>query len=299
MIVYRKHGTVARWENGTLIRVTEAGIAIEDGDYFECRPLECGGNASAFESGGVAAALQNLRDLTFERLIITHGVADHECEGKTWREETDRIHASLVHDKLRALVDSTLGAPAAGRPVHRPLAGAGEPPANQPAGSRRSTLDALFLIANALQRAEHTERAIEHVILAPNVTAALLPQLATRHPQPNIRIIQTATGVDAYGNDIIETDRDWPNAYRPSYRVRPIRMPLNLRIECESTQIDEDLPRAIALLAPVTSLTIRVLVEDADRVYPATVAVADIRAVSNERIWYPYGGGSFGAALML
>ncbi|MGZ5472689.1 MAG: hypothetical protein ACXW31_02240, partial [Thermoanaerobaculia bacterium] len=37
-MIYRKHGTVARWENGTLIRVTESGIAIEEGEYFECRP---------------------------------------------------------------------------------------------------------------------------------------------------------------------------------------------------------------------------------------------------------------------
>ena len=268
MIVYRKHGTVARWENGTLIRVTEAGIAIEDGDYFECRPESS--SHRVVESSRVLEVARALRDVRCERLIITNGVADHECEGKTWREETDRLHASLIHNKLRALVDST---------------------------TRR--LDDLFLIAEAIKRAEHTEREITRVTLAPNVTAALLPQLATRHPQPDIRIVQTPGGVDAYGNDILEADRDWPNAYRPSYRVRPIRMPLNLRIECESTQIDEDLPRAIALLAPVTSLAIRVLVEDADRVYPATVTVAGIRAVSNERIWYPYGGGSFGAALML
>jgi hypothetical protein len=37
-MIYRKQGVIARWENGTLIRVTESGVAIEEGEYFECRP---------------------------------------------------------------------------------------------------------------------------------------------------------------------------------------------------------------------------------------------------------------------
>jgi hypothetical protein len=292
-MIYRKHGTVARWENGTLIRVTECGIAIEEGDYFECRPdVECGGNgrmkAGRMKDEGIgpafsffllhpsglhpsiASALQSLRDVTFERLIITHGVADHECEGRTWREETDRIHASLTHGKLRALVDST---------------------------TRR--LDDIITIANALQRAEQTEReAPPRLRIEPNVTAALLPHLVGRTPS-NVRLVQSAGGVDGYGNDIVEAERDWPNAYRPSYRVRPVHMPLNLRLECASTGVDERAPRAIALLAPVTGLAIRVLIADDDDVYPATVAVERIQAVAADRVWYPYGGGSFGAALML
>jgi hypothetical protein len=269
MIVYRKHGSVARWENGTLIRVTECGVAIEDRDTFECKPLECGGHASAFQSGGLATALQNLRDIKFERLIVTHGFAEHECEGRTWREETNRVHASLVHDKLRALVDTTI-----------------------------DHLDNILTIANALDRAEPDDVAISRVRLEPNVTAAVLPHLVGRTPS-NVRLIQTKGGVDGYGNDIVEADSDWPNVYRPSYRVRPVRMPLNLRLECDTTLIDDDAPRAIALLAPVTGLTIRVLVVDGDRVFPATITIDRILAVSNERVWYPYGGGSFGAALML
>lgn len=266
-MIYRKHGTVARWENGTLIRVTESGIAIEEGEYFECRPESS--SRRVVEPTRVLETVRALREVRAERLIITDGIAEHECEGRTWREETDRIHASLVHNKLRALVDSTTRG-----------------------------LDDLFTIADALQRAEENERTIERVKLEPNVTAALLPHLAG-HTPPNVRLVQTGGGVDGYGNPIVEAERNWPNAWRPSYRVRPVRMPLDLRLECASTRIDEDAPRAIALLAPVTGLTIRVLVVDGDRVHPATVTVDHIDAVSDERIWYPYGGGSFGAALML
>jgi hypothetical protein len=136
------------------------------------------------------------------------------------------------------------------------------------------------------------------VTLAPNVTAALLPHMVGRIPS-NVRLLQTAGGVDGYGRDIVEAEDDWPNAWRPSYRMRPVPMPLNLRIECAETAIDEDAPRAIALLAPVTGLTLRVLVVDRDAVYPATVTVGRIRAVAAERVWYPYAGGSFGAAMML
>ena len=267
-MIYRKHGSVARWENGTLIRVTESGIAIEEGDSFECRPEPS--SDRVVEPSRVLEIAHALRDIHAERLIITHGTAGHECDGRSWREETDRIHASLVHGRLRALVDSTF---------------------------RR--VDDIFAIADALQSVESNERdAPRHLRLEPNVVAALLPQLVGR-TLPNVRVVQTAGGVDGYGNDIVEADRHWPNAYRPSYRVRPVRMPLDLRIECANTDVDEDAPRAIALLAPVTGLTLRALIADGKRVYPATVAIERIRAVATDRVWYPYGGGSFGSALML
>ena len=41
-MIYRKCGNVVRWENGTLVRVAERGIAIEEGELFECRPDDAG-----------------------------------------------------------------------------------------------------------------------------------------------------------------------------------------------------------------------------------------------------------------
>jgi hypothetical protein len=271
-MIYRKHGAVARWENGTLIRVTESGIAIEEGEYFECRPESS--NRRVAESSRVLDVAHALRELPIERLIITHGIAEHECEGRTWRDETDRIHLSLVHGTLRALVDST---------------------------TRR--LDHIFTIADALQRAEQTERDTPNKLrLAPNVTAALLPHLAGRAPS-NVRIVQTLGGVDGYGNEVVEAAERWPNFYRPSYRVRPVRMPFNLRIECDETHIDRDRPIAVALLGPIDvpidNLTLRVLIVDGARVYPSRANISAISAVSKEREWYPYGAGVFGAEMML
>jgi hypothetical protein len=65
------------------------------------------------------------------------------------------------------------------------------------------------------------------------------------------------------------------------------------------TQIDSDLPRAVALLAPPDRLQLRALFVDGQDVFPATIRVARIDAVAEEARWYPYGAGSFGSEMML
>ncbi|HEY0157045.1 MAG TPA: hypothetical protein VGF28_07095 [Thermoanaerobaculia bacterium] len=256
-MIYRKRGAVARWEHGTLIRVTESGVAIEEGDLFTCHP----------EGGEEALAVPPppKPDIEAERVIVSRGIAHHQSGDRAWSEETRRFHAALVHGRLRALVDDEAD---------------------------------VGPVAEALRRAGAEREAPSRLRLAPGVTAALVPSLAGIAP-PNVRLLQTAGGVDGYGNEIVEAEGEWPNWYRPSYRVRPVRMPHNLRLECDVTEIDERRPRAIALLAPVEGLTLRVLVEEGARVYPCTVRVTHIDAVSNERRWYPYGAGSFGAEMML
>jgi hypothetical protein len=264
-VIYRKHGAVARWENGTLIRVTEAGEARETGELFECWPVPVERWASAHRAVELLGGLKPAAPPETERLIVTHGISHHQYGDRTWSEETRRFHAALVHGSLRALVDAEAD---------------------------------VTTIADALRRAGPEREAPPRLRLAPNVTAALLPSLAGIAP-PNVRLVQSAGGVDGYGNEVVEAEGEWPNWYRPSYRIRPVRMPHNLRLECAVTEIDEARPRAIALLAPVDGLTLRVLVEDGPSVFPCTVRVTRIDAVSNERTWYPYGAGSFGAEMML
>jgi hypothetical protein len=276
-MIYRKRGAVVRWENGTLIRVSESGVAIEEGELFTCAPEPS--SRPVVESSGVMETVRAIeaavKPLNIERLIVSEGIAEHEFEGRTWREETFRIHCSIVNQHIRALADSS---------------------------TRR--LDDLHRITRALKRADQHEREPPaRLILAPNVTAALLPSLVGLAP-PNVELSQAAGGIDGKGNDIIEAHGEpWPNWYRPSYRVRPIRMPLNLRLRCDVTEIERDRPVAVALLAPPDGLTLRVLVvdgmDDGTSAYPATVRVTRIDAVGEETVWYPYGGGSFGAEMML
>ncbi|HYR27042.1 MAG TPA: hypothetical protein VEU30_01165, partial [Thermoanaerobaculia bacterium] len=77
-MIYRKQGASVRWENGTLIRVTESGVAIEDGETFRCHPEQRQGPPATDASHvmATAAAIQSMT--TCERLIVTEGLADHE-----------------------------------------------------------------------------------------------------------------------------------------------------------------------------------------------------------------------------
>lgn len=271
MSVYRKRGAVVRWENGTLVRVAECGVAREDGERFECEPEV--GEAPSLDAGEVVRVAAALRELRCERLIVVEGVAEHDCDGVHWRETTRRIHASLIRGRLRALVD--LGS---------------------------FDVDAVRAVAAALARASEVERAAPPLLrLAPHVAAALLPSLVGLAP-PNVELRQTSGGVDGRGSAIPDVRIDappYPNWYRPSYRLRPMRMPLDLRLVCPTTEIDYSRPVAVALLAPVDGLILRVLVDDGADVFPCTVRVARIDAVARETVWYPYGGGSFGAEMML
>ena len=249
-MIYRKEGATARWENGTLVRVTESGVAIEEGETFTCRPE--GTTALNIDPQRVLDVAREIQAIAnCERLIVSEGVALHQLGDEIWREHTQRIHAALVGGETRALVDLA-----------------------------SFDLHDIRVVADALSRLTEERDPPARLRLAPNVTAALLPSLIDVAP-PNVRL---------------EYDLDW---YRPSYRVRPVRIPMNLRLSCDVTAIERNQPVAVAILEPVRGLTLRVLVDDGSAAWPATVRITRIDAVADQAIWYPYGGGSFGAELML
>jgi hypothetical protein len=249
-MIYRKQGASARWENGTLVRVTESGVAIEEGETFTCRPE--GTATLTMDAARVMEVAREIQSLaTCERLVVTEGIADHDLDGRTWREHTQRIHVALTRNRLRALLD--LGS---------------------------FDLHDVRVVADALSRLRDERDAPPRLRFAPNVTAALLPSLIDVAP-PNVQLDYTV---------------DW---FRPSYRMRPVKVPMNLRLRCAVTAIERDRSVAVAILEPVHGLVLRVLVDDGTDAWPATVRVARIDAVGTEAIWYPYGGGSFGAEMML
>ncbi|HEX8251719.1 MAG TPA: hypothetical protein VF846_01125 [Thermoanaerobaculia bacterium] len=269
--MYRKRGSSVRYENGTFVRISECGVATEEGALFTCAP-DPDRRADPFDAelpvAEITAAVQRSA-VHCERLVLIDGIAEHQYGERTWSERTQRLHLALTHDRQRVLLDQA-----------------------------SFDVTSIERIAAALARCDAERDAPAHLRLGANVSAALLPWLVGRVP-PDVRLLQTAGGIDGKGNDIVEAEGEWPNWYRPSYRVRPERAPLNLRLESARTDIDPDLPLAIALLAPVSGLALRVLVEGRSSVYPATVVVTRILAAANERIWYPYGAGSFGAEMML
>lgn len=274
--IYTKRGRSIRYENGVFINTTEAGEAIEDGLLFECRPIAAP-PLPELDSTSLRNAVEAIRRLvvhpvTVERLIITEGVVEHTFGEQVWSEKHRRIHLSLTHRSLRALVDT---------------------------GDFQT--DSLEEIVRALRDAGSEGDPPLRARLAPRVSAAVLPLLAGLAP-PNVTLIQSGGGFDGKGNPIemcrIES-APWPNWYRPVYRVRPVRAPLNLRARCDVTQIEHELPRAVALLGPVESFSIRVLLEDAGRTRPATLQLVRIESISDDAVWFPYGAGSFGVEMVL
>lgn len=273
--IYRKRGAVARWEGGTLIRVSECGVAIEDGDFFECRP-EAANAPDAVGGDAILETVNHIRSIAgpveIERLIVSEGIAFHEFEEKRWSDTTRRVHISLVHGHLRALLH--LGSFETGD-IER--------------------------LAAAMKRAKEGMRpAPPRLRVAPPVVAALLPSLAGIAP-PNVALVESAGSVDGKGEPVVEMKAEppWRYWYRPSYRMRPVRAPFDLRLECDVDEIESERPIAIALLAPPDGLTLHVLVDDGSEAYPTRVRITRIDAVSRTRTWYPYGAGAYGAELML
>lgn len=252
-MIYRKRGAVARWENGTLIRVVESGVAIEEGDAFTCHPERSEGPPPEIEDPPVIWVEGDV-----ERLILMNGFAEHSFGETRWVERTRRLHLAITRNNERALID-------------------------------QASFDTTHIdrVAAALRRMGSEREAPSRLRVAKNVTAALVPFLGG---------IQTAGGKDGYGNDILDGGESW---YRPSYRVRPVKTKMNVRLEHDVTEIDEELPEAIALLRPVDGLTIRVLMQERDEAWPAEVRIGGVRAVGTDRTFYPYGAGSFGAEMML
>lgn len=274
---YEKRGSVVRWENGTLVRVVEGGIAVEEGERFFCRPNP-GTPLAPIDPARVVAAAHEIEALVrpplrVERLVVSEGVAEHRIGPLVWTEGHERVHLAVSRGAERALV--RLGSFDT---------------------SEVARVAAVFAACDAGERP-----APPRLRLAPAVSAAVLPMLAGLAP-PNVELWQTAGGLDGRGQAIEEVRIDgepWPNWYRPSYRSRPVRLPLNLRLDCVVDQIDPFRPEAVALLAEPSALTLRVLVTDGSAAWPSTVRISRIDAVSRSRFWYPYGGGAFGAELQL
>lgn len=262
-MIYRKHGRVVRRENDVLIRIDEAGEAYERDGCFHAAPIDATVDLPPLDAAEVERVAGAI-DGPVERLIVSEGIAAHAFGDNEWTDRTRRVHLALVNraKHLRALLDF------------------GD-----------FDLDDVSPVAEALARAEGERDAPKRVRLAPNVAAALLPSLGG---------IQTALGVDGNGIPIEEraATPPHPNVWRPSYRLRPKAMPFHLRAE-PTGEIDHDLPEAIALLAPVDGLTVRVLCRDRARVFATTFVVRRVVAAGEPMRWFPYGAGAFGAEMVV
>ena len=93
MSAYRKWGRTVRYENGMVVRVEEAGEAVEVDGEFRAYPLpRCGRGWREAPGEG-------------ERIVLAEGVAVHEIDGVTWTERTRRLHLAVVEPPFRMLID--------------------------------------------------------------------------------------------------------------------------------------------------------------------------------------------------
>lgn len=98
MTAYRKWGRSARYENGTIVRVEEAGEAIETGDELVARPIR--ERRELPEVPPVAGC-----GLPVEREVVVSGVALHEYNSATWTERVHRVHVAVTNARFRMLLD--------------------------------------------------------------------------------------------------------------------------------------------------------------------------------------------------
>jgi hypothetical protein len=276
--VYQKIGRVVRYESGRVVRVTESGEAEEDGAVFTCKPSGARVDLPEIDADPLRMAAMEIEAVStskvrVERCVLTEGVARHTYGQAQWTEESRRVHVSLAAGALRVLID-------------------------------RGDFDFsnLETVARALGDARGERAAPQRLRLRASVTAALIPSLVGTVP-PNVTLMQVAGGIDGKGLPIEERTLalpPWPNWFRPSYRVRPAKSPLNVAVTSTVPPSEkEKLPEAVALLGPVAGLSLRVLIVDGLESYPATVRVTRIESVGAREQWYPYAAGSFGAEMVL
>ena len=265
--IYRKRGSVVRYENGVIVSVREAGESIDDGVLFRCAPTR----RQRLPERSVDDLLRfidgirsNIPDDAIERLTAMDGFAEHECGGRQWTDRQVRVHLSLVSSSLRVIVNEA-----------------------------RFDAAAIARIYSSLVRATPPRPAPARMRLAPAVVAALVPSLIGV-AGTNCSIEQVPGRVDGKGNDIVRTaGPEWPNWYRPSYRSRPRRVPLNVELKCNAIDVEPRLPRAIALLASPEGLTVHALCEDGGDVFPTRLDVVRIEGTLGEATWYPVAAGVY------
>ena len=266
---YRKWGRSVRREGSHLVTVDEAGEAVESDGVFRTRSLGEDAGLPAPESASVDQAARDIESLvapplSLERLFVSEGVVRHQIDDRIWNENARRVHISIANGPLRAIFDLA-----------------------------EFRFDTVRNAIAALARVGKERRPPKRVRLAEQVGAALLPFAP-------IAKIQSLAPRDGKGQPILEQPavHEPPNWFRPSYRVRPRRAWFHLRV-APFGAVENDLPEAIALLAPVSTREIRVLCVEGPAVYPATIPMRPILAARATPAWYPYGAGAFGAELML
>ena len=242
-MIYRKWGRTVRWENGTLVRVEEAGEAREEDGVFVAQPIAERVPLPEVDAAWVIDTARAIGEA--ERVIVSAGVSLHQYGDTRWQDEIRRVHVAFIRKPWRVLVDD----------------------AN------------VASVAQALARCEG-EKDFEHVLLPPHLVecgghATALVAAQRRHGRRTPQFEQMPGGLDGYGNPI-ERRRvagEPPNFYRPSYRVRPVRRWMNVR--AIPFGIMRDAPKVLALVDGG-----KALVDDGGRIFVTRLRLDRVTAAA-------------------
>lgn len=318
---YRKVGRVVRLERGgdatRLVRIDEAGQATLSGDRFISASIDQSVAVSELDSSRVeriAAEIESLIEppLAVERLLVSEGIAAHEnlsAEGSVgWEERSERIHVAVVNRRCRARALLDLG--------------------DFDAACRELTDVTGALAALEPDRALPSLRspisggsALDSFRFQPRVTAALLAALIENvHPHSTRQAVSirqaahSAIRCDGKGLSIEELTlvdskgvqvESWPNWFRPSYRIRPVRMPFHVRLIGPKVASSPSI-EVRALLAPIeidrglVKLALLAYEGAVTHALAVEIAVGELmrrlHPVGEMETWYPYGAGAWGVA---
>jgi hypothetical protein len=306
---YAKSGRTFRIEidarQKTAFRIEESGIAVLEKQHFRCFPAEDTAEISPPPHEELEAVVESVQlmvrgPLTIERLVAISGLSAHEFragqEHNRWNETAARLHVSVAHrgKGLRLLLDI----------------GSSKPP-DLDFSEFSEPLEALNAIAPALKPTRCST-----LRLRPAVAAALWPALMENQPAGQaLDFVQKTSEImpfDGKGRHVVEgslsrfrRSAEWPNFFRPSYRVRPLRAPLGIDLHLPHKSTANEVFDALALLAPCRtsddSIRADLLCRDPQgRSFAATAVMksetwkAAIAGTGEQARWYPFSGGSFG-----
>lgn len=278
--IYRKRGLTWRYENGSLIRVRESGVAIEEGDVFRCEPAYESADPEDVTNVDAASLLDCARelariagdDVSLERVVLVEGFAEHEFGERSWSEHSQQLHVALTRGAERVLVDQSSLDCSVASDVVRVLGMFCGDESDAPA----------------------------RLLLAPTVAASLLAFALVQRVE-GLELVQGAGDFDAYGEAVVEwpvARQPWPNWWRPSYRTRPVRMPFNVRAVPHGT-LERELPRAVAVLGANRPGELRLLIDDGRRAFAAVLPRRPVLAVGEPQRPVPLGAGFIGAEMVL
>jgi hypothetical protein len=292
---YTKRGTVRRITvaggERSEVAISEAGRAVTSSGHFQSAPME--GAALEIPEDDrldqiVSKALQLAGgELSVRRLTAFVSHTEHAIEepARSWSESHARLFVRYENQKAAAGIDLLVGG---------------------------ASCDALpFLCveeaAEALRRFDGNQVRTSSVSLAPHLTAQIWTWLVGT-PGRHLGISQGQHPdypLDGSGLPVTPTDpftMEWPNTFRPSYRYPARRMALHLLARGAPVARRSNW-RAVAFLenrpeeGSQGTGGFSFLVTDGARsgvVHPPAEWIRRMVLLGSEKIWFPYGAGSYG-----